>query len=537
MKPEDLFNAITNLRDDQVEKAKPRPRLRRWIPTAIAACLVLTLVIAIAGGFPQVQTASQAIHKGNMRLATAVYPALKPLATEESAIESAPEESEPYYADSAEGPFASAERKEAGEESAELQSFWAEHTEALEEYGQKRTEYADQLSRFWLDSAKIFLSGDYANSEVPDLLGNGDDNRIYAPTELLVTLGMTAEITTGPARQEILDLLGSASIEDLRQTVKQIWNANYAQEEDHTLLTANSIWLRDDTDYHQDVLDILARDYYTDSFAGEMGSDEYNGLRRDWIDEKTNGFLSEVLENNPELTDLPPQTNLALTSTTYFNAEWEEEFKDTSNTERTFHNPDGDIDCTFMGQSFWGTYYLGDTFGAVAKDLQGGSRMLFLLPNEGTSTDSLLGDTQCRSLITYFMKYKGISSTENSNPCQEKELSINLAVPKFDITSTTDLGDGLKQMGVKTAMEEREDNWSFAPLLNHPTYLKTVPQTCRFKMDEKKVEAASFTSAEAVAAGMILPEDEIDFILDRPFLFLLVSDQGLPIYIGVVNQP
>ena len=32
-------------------------------------------------------------------------------------------------------------------------------------------------------------------------------------------------------------------------------------------------------------------------------------------------------------------------------------------------------------------------------------------------------------------------------------------------------------------------------------------------------------------------EDEIDFVLDRPFLFVITGAQGLPLFVGVVNQP
>jgi serine protease inhibitor len=33
------------------------------------------------------------------------------------------------------------------------------------------------------------------------------------------------------------------------------------------------------------------------------------------------------------------------------------------------------------------------------------------------------------------------------------------------------------------------------------------------------------------------PEDEIDFILDRPFLFLITSRDNLPLFAGVVENP
>ena len=32
-------------------------------------------------------------------------------------------------------------------------------------------------------------------------------------------------------------------------------------------------------------------------------------------------------------------------------------------------------------------------------------------------------------------------------------------------------------------------------------------------------------------------EDEIDFVLDRPFIFVLRSRDGLPLLAGVVNEP
>ena len=33
------------------------------------------------------------------------------------------------------------------------------------------------------------------------------------------------------------------------------------------------------------------------------------------------------------------------------------------------------------------------------------------------------------------------------------------------------------------------------------------------------------------------PDEEIDFILDKPFLFAITGYDGLPLFVGVVNQP
>ena len=33
------------------------------------------------------------------------------------------------------------------------------------------------------------------------------------------------------------------------------------------------------------------------------------------------------------------------------------------------------------------------------------------------------------------------------------------------------------------------------------------------------------------------PEDEMDFTLDRPFLFVITNAGGLPLFAGIVNHP
>ena len=41
-----------------------------------------------------------------------------------------------------------------------------------------------------------------------------------------------------------------------------------------------------------------------------------------------------------------------------------------------------------------------------------------------------------------------------------------------------------------------------------------------------------------MAAGAAMPpEEEIDFRLDRPFLFVITSPDNLPMFVGVVNDP
>lgn len=34
-----------------------------------------------------------------------------------------------------------------------------------------------------------------------------------------------------------------------------------------------------------------------------------------------------------------------------------------------------------------------------------------------------------------------------------------------------------------------------------------------------------------------MPNDYVNFVLDRPFVFEIMSETGIPIFVGIVNNP
>ena len=67
-------------------------------------------------------------------------------------------------------------------------------------------------------------------------------------------------------------------------------------------------------------------------------------------------------------------------------------------------------------------------------------------------------------------------------------------------------------------------------------FVSQVQHDIRVTIDEEGVTAAAYTAMSACAAAMP-PEDEVDFVLDRPFLFVLTNEDGLPLFAGIVEQP
>lgn len=188
--------------------------------------------------------------------------------------------------------------------------------------------YADGLEPFFASSIREFLSN-----------SNGE-NKVYSPLSVYMALAMLAEVTDSESRQQILDLLGSESIEALRSQAASVWNANYSNDGAVTSILANSLWLNESVNFNQ--------------------------------------------------------------STMYYRAKWHSEFNEAGTEKGLFHlfSADGEtVECDFMHKGGSNTYYWADQFGAVALSLEGSGKMWFLLPDDGVAMDDLLADEQTMEFL------------------------------------------------------------------------------------------------------------------------------------------
>ncbi len=368
------------------------------------------------------------------------------------------------------------------------------------------------------------LEGFYAAAMAEFLSGAEGENKVCSPLNIYMALGMLAELTDGESREQILDLVGAESIEGLRAQTSALWNANYCDDGAVTSVLASSLWLGEGVRFKQRTMDTLARTYYASSYKGEMGSAGFNKALQDWLNEQTHGLLKEQAGQ----IELTPETILALATTLYFNAKWGDEFNKDRTTQEVFHAPGGDVTRDFMHQGTETNYYWGEKFGAVRRYFEAGSAsaMWFLLPDEGVDVEELLTDSQVHELL-----FGGGNEWEDS-----KYLIVNQSIPKFDVSCQIDLIDGLKELGVTDVFDQTLSD--FSPMTDDADgiYVSQASHAARVKADEEGVEAAAFTVIAAAGAAMP-PEEEMDFVLDRPFLFAITGLDGAPLFVGVVNDP
>ena len=360
-------------------------------------------------------------------------------------------------------------------------------------------------------------------TSIPALMQDaGEENRVCSPLNLYMALAMLAAVTDGESRGQILSALGADSLEQVQSRAAQLWQENSWDDGMVTSLLANSIWLRDGDEYNEETLKKLGEDFFASAFSGEMGSDSYNPELQNWIDRNTGGLLTEHAGG----VQLRPETVLALVSTIYYSAQWTDQFYERNNTQDTFHALSGDETATFMHSSDSGTVYYGEGFTATGLSLENSGYMWLLKPDAGANAAELL---QSGEAVDFLLA--------NGDWAQSQQARIDLSIPKFDVSSDLDLLDTLAKLGITDV--QTVGMADFTPLTTaneQPLVLTQAKHAARVKIDEDGCEAAAYTILSVCETAAMPPEEVVEFTLDEPFVFAITGIDGLPLFVGVVNQ-
>ena len=152
--------------------------------------------------------------------------------------------------------------------------------------------------------------------------------------------------------------------------------------------------------------------------------------------------------------------------------------------------------------------------------------MWFLLPDEGVTPEELIADGKTMDFLL----------SGGQEGAEDKFLIVNLAVPKFDVASDLEFSDSLAALGIRDIFDPAVSD--FSPLTGDAegVFLSRAQHAARVAIDEEGVIAAAYTVLAACGAAAP-PEEEVDFVLDRPFVFAITSHDGLPLFVGIVNTP
>lgn len=366
------------------------------------------------------------------------------------------------------------------------------------------------LSAFSYRTAAAVLSQDTEGVAIQDA-----KNATYSPVSLYFALAMATQGASGDTARQMNTLLGAPDPAAAPQECGNLFRV-LASDPYTTMQLANSLWMSDRDTFEQGFIDTATQQFYATPFSVSFGTPEADAALADWIALNTNDTLK------PEIQTSANQL-LALINTVYFKNGWASPFDIQNTLDDTFHTTASDITASFMTQHFDNPREYKETalYARASLDFAGGATMTFVLPSEGaTSADLLANETLLMEAFT---------STSNTLA------RINFTLPKTTFDSSFDLIEPLKQLGMTIPFS---DQANFSNLTSTPAFISSVEQESHISWDENGAEASAYTNI-GISKMSLMPENvpEVDFKLNRPFLFAITSAQGVPLFIGVCENP
>lgn len=361
--------------------------------------------------------------------------------------------------------------------------------------------FQESMNRFGLETANA-------------LAVSPGENAVYCPPSLYYALSLAGTGAAGQTQEELYRLLGASSTESLSENCRKLFSWLYMQSDDSKLTVANSVWLSKEGSFEPDFLNRAENDFFASVFPVDFNDATAEKMAQ-WVSDNTGGLLSPKFQ-------FDPSTLLELLNTVYYKDTWSTPFKGATRTE-SFRTVDGDVDADFMHDGGYGSALETEQYRCAARNFVSGGRMVFFLPEEGIPPQQLLADPD------------GLLDSLRLLQDGEETRFVDWSVPKFSYEVEYDLIDPLKAMGVETAFDPR--NADFSGMTNIPAFIGTVRQGVKISLDENGIEAAAFTEIALTGTGAAEEPEPWEMKLDRPFLYCVLSPDGTLLFVGVCENP
>lgn len=344
-------------------------------------------------------------------------------------------------------------------------------------------------------------------------LENKKENVNYSPLSLYYALSLAASGAEGKTAEELLSLLGVDSQEQLSDQCSNLYRLLYADNKIAKCKIANSLWLSKDITFQTSYINNAAEKFYAPAYHVDFADKRTTEAMAKWIADNTNGVLQPELKENTERL-------MTILNTIYYKNEWVDRFdKDKTKADSFYLSEGGTVECDYMNRTYGSAgFYKGTDYTKSSLSLKYFGEMVFILPEEGVSVYELLEED----------KLKEIFEAEQNGYGE-----VVWQIPKFDFGWDADMKDMLKTLGVSAAFNEKEAD--FSRITKEFTYISDIRQETHISIDEKGVEAAAFTQIDYSGAGR--PQDRADMILNRPFLYAIETNDGIPVFIGICENP
>lgn len=331
-----------------------------------------------------------------------------------------------------------------------------------------------------------------------------ESNMVYSPVSAYLALRLCSEDAIGETRHQIQQTLNDSTV--------SIPSLLHQFNKDDALSIRSSIWYDQSVSLSsslQDAADQYQAKLFQKNFKKEAVSKQISA----WISDETNDTLSPALP-------IAEDTKMIYLNMVYFKDSWLVPFFQ-HKSPQDFTNALGNTSSIpFLHGLFKEQPYIeNEQYTAVQLAFEDGATLSVYLPTQGHTIRDILAD---ESWITSFQ-------TQNV-----KKATVALSLPAFSQQQHHSIKDMLKKLGIHRGFDP--DLAQFASKSNHSSiYIDDVYQGVSFSLNETGAQAAAYTEIEMKTTG--ISEYDIAVTLDHPFLYVLSTEEGIPLMIGYLQDP
>ncbi|XP_022996602.1 serpin-ZX isoform X1 [Cucurbita maxima] len=357
-------------------------------------------------------------------------------------------------------------------------------------------------------------------------------NVILSPLSIHVLLSLVAAGSKGPPLDQLLSFLKSDSTDNLNSFASQIVATVFADASPSggpRLAFANGVWVDQSLSLKpsfQQVVDTVYKallcqaDFKTKTVEviSEVNS---------WAEKQTNGLITELLPPG----SIDSLSKLILANALYFKGAWEEEFDASKTEKREFYLLDGkSVEVPFMTSKKKQYVAAFNGFKVLALPYKQGSdprrfSMYIFLPDSKDGLPHLIEKLDSQSgFIDSHIPYEKVKVGE-------------FKVPKFKFSFGIEVSNVLKGLGLVLPFTEGGLLEMVDSPLAQGLHVSKIFHKAFIEVNEEGTEAAA-ASAAVIAYRSMAFGDIIDFVANRPFLFLIREDKtGTVLFTGQVLNP
>lgn len=345
-----------------------------------------------------------------------------------------------------------------------------------------------------------------------------EENSLMAPYTTLMSLGLLQNSMAGTTLEEAQSFIGGYSISELNGA----YAALMQKLNGYTNLRIqphNSIWLKRYEPY-------LPKEYFLKVNATYYDADIYEAdFTKDYTLNKVNEWFKTASEGKgvKKIQELGDETTLYLLSHLNFKADWLVPYESKDILGGEFKSINGEkksVKYMYSKEN----YLEGDSIeGFIKPYTDNHCSFVAIRPTDGKTIYELI---------------KGLDSTSFKHIIHSRSTQKAIvAIPKFTYESEINLGQSLQKLGVRSAFNKEEADFSkMYEETKEELYLEKVMQKNYIEVDEIGINGG--VGSKGKKASDIEEDISKAMIFDTPFLYAIIDHETkLPLLIGIMADP